>query len=76
VGRFAWINWIAGIVAAYATLFGIGKLIFGPVSTGLIMLAVAGVAFAWIAWSFGQETPTSEAPAAGTVQAPTPLAAD
>ncbi len=76
VGRFAWINWIAGIVAAYATLFGIGKLIFGPVSTGLIMLAVAGVAFAWIAWSFGQETPPSEAPAAGTVQAPTPLAAD
>ena len=40
-GRFAWINWIAGIVAAYATLFGIGKLIFGPVSTGLVMLAVA-----------------------------------
>jgi Na+/proline symporter len=76
VGRFAWINWIAGIVAAYATLFGIGKLIFGPVSTGLIMLAVAGVAFAWIAWSFGQESPPSEAPTAGTVQAPTPLAAD
>ena len=76
VGRFAWINWIAGIVAAYATLFGIGKLIFGPVSTGLIMLAVAAVAFAWIAWSFGQETPPSEAPAAGPVQAPTPLGAD
>jgi Na+/proline symporter len=57
VGRGAWLNWIAGIVAAYATLFGIGKLIFGPLSTGFIMLAVAAVAFAWIARSFRQETP-------------------
>ena len=28
-GALAWTNWIAGIVAVYSTLFGIGKLIFG-----------------------------------------------
>ncbi len=48
-GRWAWINWIAGIVAAYATLFGIGKLIFGTLAQGLTLLAIAAVAFAWIA---------------------------
>ncbi len=76
VGRLAWINWIAGIVAAYATLFGIGKLIFGPVSTGIGMLAVAGVAFAWIAWSFRQETPPAAARATGTAPGPAPIGAD
>ena len=28
-GALAWTNWIAGIVAVYSTLFGIGKLVFG-----------------------------------------------
>jgi Na+/proline symporter len=71
-GALAWTNWLAGIVAVYASLFGIGKLIFGYVGTGLIMLAVAAAAFAWIARSFRMDeaTPgpvghTSEAYAAG-----------
>jgi SSS family solute:Na+ symporter len=54
-GALAWTNWIAGIVAVYSTLFGIGKLIFGHTAQGLIMLAVAAVAFLWIARSFRQE---------------------
>jgi hypothetical protein len=59
-------------VAVYATLFGIGKLIFGYVGTGLIMLVVAAAAFAWIARSFRMDEATpgpvglpSEAYAAG-----------
>ena len=52
-GRLAWTNWIAGIVAVYASLFGIGKLVFGETLTGLVMLVVSIVAFAWIARSFG-----------------------
>jgi Na+/proline symporter len=78
VGRLAWVNWIAGIVAAYATLFGIGKLIFGPLSTGLYLLAVAAVAFAWIARSFRQETPPGAHGAGAAIPAPSgaPLAAD
>ena len=52
-GALAWTNWIAGIVAVYGTLFGIGKLIFGDTVVGLVMIAVAIAAFAWIARSFG-----------------------
>jgi solute:Na+ symporter, SSS family len=54
-GALAWTNWIAGIVAVYGTLFGIGKLIFGEISTGLVLLAIALTAFAWIARSFRGE---------------------
>ena len=51
-GALAWTNWIAGIVAVYATLFGIGKVIFGFTGAGLGMLAVAAAAFYWISRSF------------------------
>jgi SSS family solute:Na+ symporter len=54
-GALAWTNWLAGIVAVYATLFGIGKLIFGEVMTGVVMLVVAALAFAWIAKAFREE---------------------
>ena len=54
-GALAWTNWIAGVVAVYATLFGIGKLIFGDFLAGIIMLAIAAGAFAWIAKSFRQD---------------------
>jgi len=40
----------------YTTLFGIGKLVFGETMTGLILLAVAVAAFAWIARSFREES--------------------
>jgi solute:Na+ symporter, SSS family len=48
----SWSNWVAGIVAVYGSLFGIGKLIFGETAVGLEMLAVALAAFAWIGRSF------------------------
>jgi solute:Na+ symporter, SSS family len=70
-GALAWTNWIAGIIAVYATLFGIGKLVFGYTSTGLGMLAVAAAAFAWIARSF-QNDPATPQP----VRAAEPVAAD
>ena len=54
-GALAWSNWIAGIVAVYATLFGIGKVIFNEIGVGIAMLAVAAAAFAWIARSFRSE---------------------
>jgi Na+/proline symporter len=62
-GALAWTNWIAGIVAVYSSLFGIGKIIFGETGLGIGMLALAAAAFAWIARSFrGEEAP----PPAGT----------
>ncbi len=54
-GALAWTNWLAGIVAVYASLFGIGKLIFGETTTGVGMLCVAVLAFAWIAKAFREE---------------------
>ena len=60
-GALAWTNWIAGIVAVYATLFGIGKLVFAETVTGLVMLAVAAAAFYWISRSFRNEEPPPRA---------------
>jgi len=57
-GALAWTNWIAGIVAVYSSLFGIGKLVFGDLVQGLVLLVIAGVAFAWIARSFREEPAT------------------
>ena len=51
-GAITWSNWVAGVAAVYTSLFGIGKLIFGQTMTGVILLVVAGVCFAWIARSF------------------------
>ena len=48
-GKLAWANWIAGVVAVYATLFGIGKIIFGEWLAGLALLALAIGSFVWIA---------------------------
>ena len=57
-GALAWTNWIAGIVAVYSSLFGIGKLVLGNLVQGLVMLAIAVAAFAWIARSFREEPAT------------------
>jgi Na+/proline symporter len=51
-GRWAWANWLAGVIAVYATLFGIGKIVFGEWVAGAVLVAIATVAFAWIARSF------------------------
>ena len=48
-GRLALINWFAGVIAVYATLFGIGKIVFGEWGMGLLLLAMAVAAFTWIA---------------------------
>src|SRR5215207_102502 len=66
-GALAWTNWIAGIIAVYATLFGLGKLVFGQLGAGLGILAVAAAAFAWIARSFRSDPMADEAvPQAGS----------
>jgi Na+/proline symporter len=54
-GALAWTNWVAGVVAVYTTLFGIGKCVLGAWGTGTVLLAVAGTAFVWIARSFREE---------------------
>src|SRR2546422_909412 len=60
-GALAWTNWIAGIVAVYATLFGIGKIVFGFTGAGIVMLAIAAAAFYWISRSFRSGAPIARA---------------
>ena len=57
-GVLSWVNWVAAIVSVYATLFGIGKLIFGPRTQAVIYLAVAAVSFAIIAFNLKSEQQT------------------
>jgi SSS family solute:Na+ symporter len=66
-GALAWTNWIAGVIAVYATLFGLGKLVFGQWGTGFVLLLIAAAAFAWIARSFRNDPMADQAvPTAGT----------
>jgi Na+/proline symporter len=51
-GALAWTNWVAGIVAVYSSLFGIGKLIFGDLALAGVFLVLAALSFAWIARTF------------------------
>jgi prepilin signal peptidase PulO-like enzyme (type II secretory pathway) len=41
----------------YASLFGVGKIIFGQAVSGIVMLIIAALAFSWIAKSFRSEQP-------------------
>src|SRR5690606_17963386 len=54
-GALSWINWVAGVVCVYASLFGVGRLILGPRIEGVLYLVVAAGAFAWISWSLRSE---------------------
>lgn len=56
-GAPAWIGWLAGIVAVYGALFGVGRLLLGPRVEGVISLFVAAAAFAVVA----RVTPSREA---------------
>ncbi len=47
-GALSWVNWVAGVVSVYATLFGLGRLLFGATLQGLGWLGLAGLCFWWI----------------------------
>ncbi len=63
-GALNWTNWVAGVVAVYATLFGVGRIIFGEVVGGMLFLLVAAAAFFWIARSLRSEPPVPSPAAA------------
>ena len=47
-------DWLMGCLLVYATLFGIGKIIFGDVLVGLCLLAIAAVAGYLIFWDLSR----------------------
>ncbi|HYC50481.1 MAG TPA: sodium:solute symporter family protein [Gemmatimonadaceae bacterium] len=54
-GAMQWTNWLAGVIAVYTTLFGLGQFILGTATNGFILLAIAAVCFVWIARSLRVE---------------------
>jgi hypothetical protein len=48
------LDWAAGCVLVYMTLFGVGKLIFGETRLGLLFLALAGAAGVTIYWDLNR----------------------
>lgn len=56
-GSLGWTNWLAGVVAVYASLFGVGRLLLGPRWQGAAYLLLAAAAFAWIAWRLRERDP-------------------
>jgi Na+/proline symporter len=48
-GPLNWTNWVAGVIAVYATLFGVGSWIFGDGLKAALYLAGAALSFIWIA---------------------------
>jgi Na+/proline symporter len=48
-GLYNLLDWLAGCVLVYMTLFGMGKLIFGDIKVGLLFLAVAFIS-GWIVY--------------------------
>jgi Na+/proline symporter len=48
------LDWAAGCVLVYMTLFGVGKLIFGEIALGLLLLALAAAAGAIIYWDLSR----------------------
>ena len=53
-------NWLAGVVAAFATLFGIGRMVPG-LGTGLLLLAIALGSFLWTSKSLKSISSTETA---------------
>ena len=47
-GKLAFVNWVAGLIAVYGALFGIGKVIFGEYGLGFVLLLISLAGFAWI----------------------------
>jgi SSS family transporter len=47
-GALSWVNWVAGVVAVYTSLFGVGAFLTGSPGQGGVYLALAIVSFALI----------------------------
>ncbi|HET7321231.1 MAG TPA: sodium:solute symporter family protein [Longimicrobiaceae bacterium] len=58
-GRLAFANFFAGVISVYASLFAVGKLIFGEWEMAIAFGAAAVLSFAFIAWSLRRQQPWS-----------------
>jgi hypothetical protein len=64
-------NWVMGVILVYGCLFGIGKIVFGEWGSGLLLLALAGIAGYLIFWDLsrrGWSTLSGKETVAATVE--------
>jgi hypothetical protein len=54
-GPLNWTNWVAGVTCVYASLFGVGRILFGDTGSGIGLLLLAVACFTWIARNLGRE---------------------
>ncbi|HKU61983.1 MAG TPA: sodium:solute symporter family protein [Gemmatimonadales bacterium] len=54
-GVLSWVNWIAGVVAVYTSLFGLGALLTGRPLAGVVYAVVAVMAFMLIHRNLSRE---------------------
>jgi hypothetical protein len=52
--RWATADWIAGCGLIYFSLFGVGHLIFGPASLGLLYLLAAAACAGFLYWDLNR----------------------
>jgi len=52
--RWATADWIAGCTLIYCSLFGIGRILFGQVGMGLLLLAIAAACSGFIFWDLSR----------------------
>ncbi|ARA91911.1 sodium:proline symporter [Rhodothermaceae bacterium RA] len=48
------LDWLAGVVLVYSTLFGVGNLLVGSTLTGVGCLVLAGLATGFLAWDLNR----------------------
>ncbi|MBS1831194.1 MAG: Na+:solute symporter [Acidobacteria bacterium] len=53
-GIWNFVDWISGCVLIYSALFGVGKIIFGDATTGVLMLILAAAAGYIIYWDLNR----------------------
>ena len=66
-------DWLMGCVLVYATLFGLGKIIFGSAMLGIVLLSIAALAGYLIFWDLSRRGWQA---LSGTEQAAVPLRAE
>ncbi|HUF13499.1 MAG TPA: sodium:solute symporter family protein [Longimicrobiales bacterium] len=54
-GALSWVNWVAGVVSVYATLFGVGRVVFGDLLIGFAWIALAAMSFTVIGVNLGRK---------------------
>ena len=60
-GVLSWVNWVAGLVAVFTTLYGTGQVLLGSTSRGLLGIALAVGALALIARNLRADKSFTEA---------------